>query len=46
MKGKMEDSKRKALIEEGKSVKERLASLEKDLTQLEDILYSCHFVFC
>jgi hypothetical protein len=38
MKGKLEESVRKELIEEGRILKERLTQLEKELTQIEDIL--------
>lgn len=38
MKGKLEPSERQMLIEQGKSLKERLASLEEDLVRLTDEL--------
>jgi hypothetical protein len=37
MKGKLEESVRLALIEEGKTIKERLAHLEKESAHIEDI---------
>lgn len=40
MKGKLEDSVRKALIEEGKQLKESIAALETLLTEVEDKLKS------
>ncbi|XP_020247108.1 serine--tRNA ligase, chloroplastic/mitochondrial isoform X2 [Asparagus officinalis] len=38
MKGKLEQSARQALVEEGKNLKEQLVSLEEELAELTDVL--------
>ena len=45
MKGKLEENIKKQLIEEGKLIKEKLTEIEKELLQIEVILFLKFFIY-